>query len=138
MYLQPQHPKPTLTMVAAARFRRDEKKNMMSCSDFNAASMQNMRLYQGHPIPLSDFSLLLQNLRRGAASIAASNLRSHTCAAAAAPPGTPIKNRPTPSIPPDPCGHFPYGWHADRTMGTGIIFISWLVSSFVGCLQVGG
>ena len=50
-----------------------------------------------------------------------------TCDTAISLPSTPIKNRQTSSRPLDPCGPFPYGWRADRTMGTGIIFISWLV-----------
>jgi hypothetical protein len=42
---------------------------------------------------LSDFSWVYQELRRGAASIAASNSSGRTCDAAVAAPGTPMKNR---------------------------------------------
>ena len=52
MYLRPN---PPLTMAAAARYLRDEKKNMMSCSNFNAAQMENDHKDQAVSMVLDDF-----------------------------------------------------------------------------------
>ena len=54
MYLRPKTPPPS-HHGGAARYRTKEKKNMMSCSDLSAASMQNMCLYQAVTMVVSDF-----------------------------------------------------------------------------------
>ena len=86
---------------------------------------------------LSNFSWVYQEVWRGAASTILVFSSGRTCYVSAAAPRTPIKNRLTPTRPPDCCGPFPYVRRADPTMGTGLIFISWLVGGFVGGLQVG-
>ena len=129
---------PSLIGMYLRRHSHDEKKTLMSWSDWRAAHMENDRNNQAVLMVSSDFSWVYQEVPRRRCKCGRSKKLKIHSRRRAAPPGTPMKNSPTPSRPPDRCGYFPHGRCYNQTMGTGIIFISWLVGGFVRGLQVGG